>query len=210
VLGRGGYGVVVQAVNRLDGRTYAVKKIAIRAVSPAARGRLMREVSTLARLHHPGIVRYYQARARARATRLRAAAQGGAPDPARPAAPQAWCEAPSGEGPDWLEGSESGDWLTETSQRGAPPAAALLGVARCGAPAGAPAGLPHVAEASSEGAPSSLFGAAGGSGDSAAGDGARPALRRHSNGSGSSAGGGDGAAEAPAGDARDRWALRCP
>lgn len=28
----------------------------------AARARLMREVSTLARLHHPGIVRYYQAR----------------------------------------------------------------------------------------------------------------------------------------------------
>ena len=62
VLGRGAYGVVVQAVNRLDGRPYAVKKIVMRAASPAARARLMREVSTLARLHHPCIVRYYQAR----------------------------------------------------------------------------------------------------------------------------------------------------
>lgn len=64
MLGRGAYGVVVQAVNRLDGRPYAVKKIVMRAASPAARARLMREVSTLARLHHPGIVRYYQARPR--------------------------------------------------------------------------------------------------------------------------------------------------
>ncbi len=206
MLGRGGYGVVVQAVNRLDGRTYAVKKIAIRAVSPAARGRLMREVSTLARLHHPGIVRYYQARPRPR--RPARTAPASAPHPTRPAAPQAWCEAPSGEGPDWLEGSETGDWLTETSQRGAPAAAPLLGVARCGAPAGSPAGLPHVVEASLEGSPSSLFGAAGGSGDTAAGDEARPALRRFSSGSGSSAGDSDGVAEVPAGDAHAHSALR--
>ena len=71
VLGRGASGVVVQAVNRLDGRPYAVKKIVMRAASPAARARLMREVSTLARLHHPGIVRYYQARHRLSAAHLR-------------------------------------------------------------------------------------------------------------------------------------------
>lgn len=70
MLGRGAYGVVVQAVNRLDGRPYAVKKIVMRAASPAARARLMREVSTLARLHHPGIVRYYQARPRHGMARL--------------------------------------------------------------------------------------------------------------------------------------------
>ena len=39
-----------------------MKKIVMRAATLAARARLMREVSTLARLHHPGIVRYFQAR----------------------------------------------------------------------------------------------------------------------------------------------------
>ncbi len=101
MLGRGGYGVVVQALNRLDGRTYAVKKIAIRAVSPAARGRLMREVSTLARLHHPGIVRNYQARARARGARPRTAALAArptrrGPSRRRPGARRRRARAPTG------------------------------------------------------------------------------------------------------------------
>ena len=59
-LGRGGYGVVVAAVNRLDGRQYAVKKIPLDASSPAAHSRIMREVATLSRLQHPHVVRYFQ------------------------------------------------------------------------------------------------------------------------------------------------------
>ncbi|KAK9831407.1 hypothetical protein WJX81_002476 [Elliptochloris bilobata] len=131
VLGRGAYGVVVQAVNRLDGRPYAVKKILMQAASPAARARLMREVSTLARLHHPGIVRYFQA----------------------------WCEAPSGEGPADAEGSEADDWLTETSECGRPDSAGAiflpprLNHSSFASPA---FDLPRVSEASSEGALSSL------------------------------------------------------
>ena len=62
-LGKGGYGLVVAAVNRLDGRQYAVKKIRMPAGAPAAGSRLMREVATLARLQAPNIVRYFQARA---------------------------------------------------------------------------------------------------------------------------------------------------
>ena len=60
VLGRGGFGVVVAAMNRMDGRQYAVKKIQIMDESAAAYSRLMREVATLARLQHPGVVRYFQ------------------------------------------------------------------------------------------------------------------------------------------------------
>ena len=59
-LGKGGYGLVVAAVNRLDGRQYAVKKIRMPSAAPVAYSRLMREVSTLARLQHPHVVRYFQ------------------------------------------------------------------------------------------------------------------------------------------------------
>ena len=61
VLGRGGFGVVVAAINRLDGRQYAVKKIPVDATSPAAFNRIIREVATLSRLsQHPNVVRYMQ------------------------------------------------------------------------------------------------------------------------------------------------------
>ena len=43
-LGRGGFGVVVAAVNRLDGRQYAVKRIRLDAACPSAFTRLLREV----------------------------------------------------------------------------------------------------------------------------------------------------------------------
>lgn len=59
-LGKGGYGLVVAAVNRLDGRQYAIKKIKMPSSAPAAYSRLMREVATLARLQHAFIVRYFQ------------------------------------------------------------------------------------------------------------------------------------------------------
>eukprot|EP00899_Mesostigma_viride_P013262 jgi/Mesvir1/21937/Mv12105-RA.1 len=61
VLGQGGYGIVVLAVNKLDGRKYAIKKIRLRSDQPGFNSRILREVSTLSRLQHPSIVRYYQA-----------------------------------------------------------------------------------------------------------------------------------------------------
>ncbi len=59
-LGKGGYGVVVSAINRLDGRQYAVKKIKMQSQSPQGFSRLIREVTTLSRLQHPHVVRYFQ------------------------------------------------------------------------------------------------------------------------------------------------------
>lgn len=63
-LGKGGYGVVVAAINRLDGRQYAVKKIKMPSQSPQGFSRLIREVTTLSRLQHPHVVRYFQVRHR--------------------------------------------------------------------------------------------------------------------------------------------------
>lgn len=59
-LGRGASGIVVAAVNRLDGRQYALKRIRLDAKTPAGFARLLREVSTLSRLQHPHVVRYFQ------------------------------------------------------------------------------------------------------------------------------------------------------
>ena len=50
-LGKGGFGLVVAAVNRLDGRQYAVKKIRMPAGVPSGRSRLQA----------PNVVRYFQA-----------------------------------------------------------------------------------------------------------------------------------------------------
>ena len=58
-LGKGGYGVVVAAINRLDGRKYAVKCIPLDE-SPSSSDRIKREVETLSRLQHPHVVRYFQ------------------------------------------------------------------------------------------------------------------------------------------------------
>ena len=68
VLGRGGGGEVVKVRNRLDRRVYAVKKIILesergRLANYAAlqNRKLRREVTTISRMTHKNIVRYYQA-----------------------------------------------------------------------------------------------------------------------------------------------------
>lgn len=58
-LGKGGYGVVVKARNKVDGRTYAIKKI--KQKSAAALTEVLSEVMLLSRLNHPCVVRYYTA-----------------------------------------------------------------------------------------------------------------------------------------------------
>jgi translation initiation factor 2-alpha kinase 4 len=58
-LGRGGFGEVVKARNKLDHRVYAIKKI-----TQTSRGSLtdvLSEIILLSRLNHPYVVRYYTA-----------------------------------------------------------------------------------------------------------------------------------------------------
>lgn len=59
-LGKGGFGVVFEVQNKLDGVGYAVKRI-ILPKKQESRERVMREVKTLANCDHVNIVRYYQA-----------------------------------------------------------------------------------------------------------------------------------------------------
>ena len=68
LLGRGGGGEVVKVRNRLDRRFYAVKKIVLESeegkfasVGAVQNRKLRREVTTISRLLHKNIVRYYQA-----------------------------------------------------------------------------------------------------------------------------------------------------
>ncbi|KAI0083455.1 hypothetical protein BDY19DRAFT_998561 [Irpex rosettiformis] len=56
-VGKGAFGSVVKARNKLDKRIYAVKKIKLRPGQ--SEDKLFREVSTLSRLNHRNIVRYY-------------------------------------------------------------------------------------------------------------------------------------------------------
>ncbi|KAH9257710.1 hypothetical protein BASA81_004168 [Batrachochytrium salamandrivorans] len=58
-LGKGGFGVVVKARNRLDGMIYAVKQIRLPKNNDEAMRKTRNEVTTLARLIHPHIVRYF-------------------------------------------------------------------------------------------------------------------------------------------------------
>lgn len=65
VLGRGGGGEVVKVRNRLDRRTYAIKKIILEPergkYGAIQNQKLRREVTTISRMTHKNIVRYYQA-----------------------------------------------------------------------------------------------------------------------------------------------------
>lgn len=58
-LGKGGYGEVVKARNKVDGQIYAIKKI--KQKSAAALTEVLSEVMLLSRLNHPSVVRYYTA-----------------------------------------------------------------------------------------------------------------------------------------------------
>ncbi|KAM3940408.1 eukaryotic translation initiation factor 2-alpha kinase 3 isoform 2-T2 [Leptodactylus fuscus] len=59
-LGRGGFGVVFEARNKVDDCNYAIKRIRL-PTRKLAREKVMREVKALAKLEHPGIVRYFNA-----------------------------------------------------------------------------------------------------------------------------------------------------
>lgn len=58
-LGRGGYGEVVRARNKLDGRFYAIKLIKSRSAS--ALNDVLSEIMLLSQLNHTNIVRYFNA-----------------------------------------------------------------------------------------------------------------------------------------------------
>ncbi|KAF2086978.1 Serine/threonine-protein kinase, partial [Saccharata proteae CBS 121410] len=58
-LGKGGFGEVVKARNKLDNRIYAIKKI--KQTSTSALTEVLSEVMLLSRLNHPYVVRYYAA-----------------------------------------------------------------------------------------------------------------------------------------------------
>ena len=57
-LGKGGFGVVFEAKNKIDDIHYAVKRIRLPKIE-AAKKKVMREVKTLAKLDHKNIVRYF-------------------------------------------------------------------------------------------------------------------------------------------------------
>lgn len=59
-MGRGGFGVVFEARNKVDDCNYAIKRIRL-PNRELAREKVMREVKALAKLEHPGIVRYFNA-----------------------------------------------------------------------------------------------------------------------------------------------------
>ena len=56
-LGRGGFGEVFRARNKVDGQPYAIKKV--KARSKAALDPVLSEVTVLSRLNHPNVVRFF-------------------------------------------------------------------------------------------------------------------------------------------------------
>ncbi|WAQ88086.1 hypothetical protein PtA15_9A211 [Puccinia triticina] len=57
-LGKGGFGEVLKARNKLDNRFYAIKKISL-PTDPREETKILREVTILSRMSHPHIVRYH-------------------------------------------------------------------------------------------------------------------------------------------------------
>eukprot|EP00285_Hemiselmis_virescens_P020055 CAMPEP_0173388892 /NCGR_PEP_ID=MMETSP1356-20130122/11094_1 /TAXON_ID=77927 ORGANISM="Hemiselmis virescens, Strain PCC157" /NCGR_SAMPLE_ID=MMETSP1356 /ASSEMBLY_ACC=CAM_ASM_000847 /LENGTH=260 /DNA_ID=CAMNT_0014345903 /DNA_START=30 /DNA_END=809 /DNA_ORIENTATION=- len=83
-IGRGGFGSVYCARQRLDGREYAVKKVKLSATDEAQNVRVTREVKNMAALSaHPNIVRYYGTWVEADGQTLRESFDG-AMEPPRP------------------------------------------------------------------------------------------------------------------------------
>ena len=60
-LGKGGFGEVIKVRNKIDNRFYAIKRIRLDPSNIEYNKKILREVTTLSRLHHDRIVRYYQA-----------------------------------------------------------------------------------------------------------------------------------------------------
>ncbi|KAJ3295594.1 Eukaryotic translation initiation factor 2-alpha kinase [Borealophlyctis nickersoniae] len=60
-LGKGAFGQVTHVRNRLDGVSYAVKRIRLRVGRRMGLDKILREVKFQARLAHPNVVRYYSA-----------------------------------------------------------------------------------------------------------------------------------------------------
>ncbi|XP_040575688.1 eIF-2-alpha kinase GCN2 [Lepeophtheirus salmonis] len=58
-IGKGGFGEVIKVKNRLDGQTYAIKKIKLNPRDKSVTKKIMREVKLLSRLNHENVVRYY-------------------------------------------------------------------------------------------------------------------------------------------------------
>jgi serine/threonine protein kinase len=58
-VGKGGFGTVFKAYNKLDSGLYAIKKINITKLSDQSNNYYLDEVKYLAKLSHPNIVRYY-------------------------------------------------------------------------------------------------------------------------------------------------------
>lgn len=113
-LGRGSFGSVVLAVNRLDGRRYAIKRVPLPR-DPSAVAKVLREVTTLSRLEHTSVVRYHQAWIESLAGLGGGGSGGGARDDDDD-------DASGGDTSDWR--SSSGVVATATPSSSAPPAAA--------------------------------------------------------------------------------------
>ncbi len=60
-LGKGAFGAVIKVRNKIDNRYYAVKRIKLDRRNSEENQKILREVTTLSRLHHDRIIRYYQA-----------------------------------------------------------------------------------------------------------------------------------------------------
>jgi hypothetical protein len=62
-LGSGGFADVFEAVDKLDGMSYAVKRIKFKSVAHFCKhyNKILREVRLLARLSHRNVLRYYSA-----------------------------------------------------------------------------------------------------------------------------------------------------
>ena len=60
-LGKGGFGLVVKAQNRIDGSFYAIKKVKMNPKDQEKNNKLLREVQTLSRMQSEFVVRYFQA-----------------------------------------------------------------------------------------------------------------------------------------------------